>query len=356
MVTQKTDLIFFKSKLQEYINSESKCLYNFEDYEQRENELDQLIGLRNREYETLGKFPNEKESYTDNEINMCALNTSYADWFLLLSRLSPSHPLVDLGSGYSKGSIISSLYPQLCKVESFEYIKERVDSTRESLKENNLESNHIHHCDLRDFFPKAKRYFLYLPTGELVHSILRRIEKLAKSEEIEIYAIESHGDLINFIAKESWLDQQVFTKIKTPRHDNNIYLFKSKNVDTTNEGINEREKHLAQIFDQIKSQEVQIPPYQYFYDFKNSAQDFDQILFQDERGEWIGDLKGAQLCLLDNKRPHLELAYPKRRIPYTVAKKLIRPNESLRESISRRHKDEGIRKIYIRPRFFIETI
>lgn len=352
-----TNIEQFKIKLQEYINHDFQCLYDSDEFEKKERELDQLIGLISAESENVGKFPDQKESYTDEEINLCALNTSYADWYQFLSKLNPKSTICDLGSGHSKGSIISALFPNFCQVKSYEYIEQRVSATKKALQINGLSHENIYHCNFLDEFPRATKYYIYLPAGNLVHKILSQLQHFSLDEQIEIYAVESHGDLINFISKEEWLTKDELLTLKTPRHDTTLYLFKSKDKEKIEKIIRSKKQWVNETNSLLKqNKKAPIAPLTSFYDQRDLCDNYDQIIFQDERGLWIGDMMNAELCLLDKNKPFIELTYPKRRIPYSQAIALLRPSKKIQESIVLRREQKNLRKIYIKPDFFVETI
>lgn len=351
------NILSFKNLLNEYLKSDFQCLCDEKSIMEKEAALEDLAGLKSCEDTIKGKYGHLKDSYTDNELSMTALNTSFADWYVLLKHLNQDETLIDLGSGYSKGSILSAIYEDLANVESYEYIMERVNSSKEALRTLALSDKTIHHQNLLTHFPEGNNYFMYLPASIFTEKILLQILEIACRQRIKLYAVESHGDFINLLKSKKWLNLKEKLSLKTPRHDPSIYIFNSLDTSECHCILEEiQEKNSQTLLDLETKNESGMCSIDNYFLLQELLKPDDQIIFEDERGHWIGDFKGSGLCFLDYKKTHIELQYPKRRIPFTKAIKILRPNKDLTKSIHQRRVTPNFRKIYIYPHFFIETI
>ncbi|WP_034729817.1 hypothetical protein [Bacteriovorax sp. BSW11_IV] len=351
------NILSFKNLLNDYLKSDFQCLCDEKAIVEKEAALEDLVGLKNCEDNIIGKYNHLKDSYTDNELSMNALNTSFADWYVLLKHINHDETLIDLGSGYSKGSILSALYENVANVESYEYILERVNSSKKALRSLELSDKTIHHQNLLTNFPEGKNYFMYLPASVFTEKMLTHLFEIACKHQICLYAVESHGDFINLLKSKKWLNLKEKLSLKTPRHDPSIYIFNSLDPKECLSILKETHNKNEQTLTNLKNKsETVMCSINNFYSLQEISKADDQIVFEDERGQWIGDFKESSLCFLDHKKPHIELQYPKRRIPFTKAIKILRPNEELTKTIRLRRENPNFRKIYIYPHFFIETI
>jgi SAM-dependent methyltransferase len=149
-----------------------------------------------------------------------ALNTSYLDYYQLLQFIPKGSIFVDVGSGYSRGSFIAQKLER--DYVGLEYIQERVE-----VANKNLTHNMVRQCDvIKEELPIGDYYFLYLPHGPVLYQSLKKIQQIARTRQVRLLVIESHGDVVEYLKQQSWL-KPIETGMKTslPRHNRKIYCF-----------------------------------------------------------------------------------------------------------------------------------
>lgn len=168
-----------------------------------------------------------------------ALLTNYFDYYQVLEDVK-GKTLVDLGAGYCKGTLLAQYLGLSCKCISVEVEAVRVQAA----KGLSLEAVDILCEDLLDNslnLPIADAYFMYLPAGPLLNSIINKV--INQKIEAVFYMIESHGDFIDSIRFYPELFEELDSNLSVTqrRHDNKIYKFKSKIL----ENININKKNLS---------------------------------------------------------------------------------------------------------------
>lgn len=153
-----------------------------------------------------------------------ALNTSYQDFENIADYLQSQEvtELLDIGSGDGRSLIHLG---NRMKMTGVELHPERVKSTTETLERNNIHAR-VLELDLnRDELPYSQSYYLYFPTGEALDFILCQMYQRRK-ENFWLVAMESHGDLIETLSQQVWLDQVHHIPSPMPRHKKGIYFFR----------------------------------------------------------------------------------------------------------------------------------
>lgn len=158
-----------------------------------------------------------------------ALNTSWYDYYQLIT--CSRKKVLDVGSGYSKGTLLA-LTLGYNHFHSVEFVKERVQWAIDKAKELNLDIS-LFQCanalsiDLSSY----DNFLIYQPTGRLLSEF---INKLSVNENKEVWAIESHGDLIFRLEGDPRLiNKEPLLTLSSKRHDQIVYSFKTKNSPLT---------------------------------------------------------------------------------------------------------------------------
>ena len=308
-----------------------------------EKQLDEFFQLKYKEIES--KLLSQKnnyssDSYIENELESNALNNSYLDFYKMALSLNiqEHESFVDLGAGYCKAGLSISLFNPNIKVQCLEFVKERVLSAREASKKLDKHNAHFIVQDLLDHqleLPIANYYFIYLPNGKLLESLLKRLKLISKSFSFKLIVIESHGELVNRIRLESsWLEPPQ-SKLKTmlPRHDNQIYVFQTRAHHKATSELESSIHKLEQVIYCPKQSEL------VFKDIDHG---------QDTSYLWSASSLDAQLNLLELNSPKLELRFPPKIMPIANIESI---NSSLCESyeslFKRRDQNEDFR-IYLK--------
>ena len=193
-----------------------------------------LSDLINKEVESILNI-----NYTQNEssinsveediyqnIESEALLTNYFDYFQILDDVG-EETLVDLGAGYCKGTLLSQYLGLSGHCISIEVETVRVKAARlvSSIPREILHADLLSE-DLK--LPMAQAYFMYLPAGPLLNSVIKKI--IIQKIEAIFYIIESHGDFIDTINYYPEIFEEIESNLKVSqhRHDKKIYKFKSK--------------------------------------------------------------------------------------------------------------------------------
>lgn len=186
-----------------------------------DEKLDKEFGL---EIEKTEALINSKNPFHYQGLNSNALLTSYLDYYQIFNFIGKDSLLIDVGSGYSRGTLLAEKLNFQCV--SIEVVRERVSCTK-SVLEN---KNSLIEADITDpnfELPVAPYYLLYLPHGIVLYEALRKIQKIAKYYKTRIIVIESHGQVIDYLKlQNNWL-KLVTNHLKTSnaRHNSNIYIF-----------------------------------------------------------------------------------------------------------------------------------
>ncbi len=173
-----------------------------------------------------------EESYVGHGLSAEALYTSFADYYQMLTHplIRPGDTFVDVGAGICKGSLIAKALDLKIDVLSLELVQERVEAATQALIKKDLSTSGLHVCDLlSESLPRAKHYFIYLPTGVLLSKLLLELRQYCQDSDFYVWCIESHGDLVPTLKHLApWLelvsDQE---KLHSIRHDQALYIFKS---------------------------------------------------------------------------------------------------------------------------------
>ncbi|PIK16175.1 hypothetical protein [Halobacteriovorax sp. JY17] len=181
---------------------------------------------------SLKKSETPSNLYLSETLREEALNTSWYDYFLLIQlSLKKGIRIIDIGSGYSKGSLLS-LVLGFTHFLSVELVPERIEWAINKAHELGLCTESFIIADILEIDLRSyDALFLYQPTGEFLTSFLN---KVSKNSSQMIWAIESHGDLIPRLDLDSRLfNKEVLTTFSSMRHDSNLYSYKIKNSPLT---------------------------------------------------------------------------------------------------------------------------
>lgn len=180
------------------------------------------IPLENSPFKSQGSY-NSEELYDD----LCseALLTSYIDYFQILLDAKGMKGL-DIGAGNGRGTFLSSYLGNIAKLDSIELHKERAEKSINSFKDFEEKKNKYIYGNALDIdFSPYDFFYLYFPTGKTFDQILRKVIKLEKV--VYFYICESHGDMIDICSKLSFLKKINEIPCHLPRHNPNIYKFKT---------------------------------------------------------------------------------------------------------------------------------
>ena len=337
-----------------------------------DREIDHLFGIDFRLIESRVIPESDKASYTSIKIEDSALYNSYFDFYRLKQKLPlrEGDHIVDLGSGYGRMKLLYNLlFPEI-KVTAIEKIEKRMKPGFEALKSLNLPTDDFHCDDLQTCpLPKADYYFYYLPKGELLDIIMKRLEDIACYNPLTLITIESHGDLLEaFRCEYDWIKgdaRKIPTKI--PRHDPHFYFFKSYPPKTCQGILRERKDELNQAFSILKDGEDLIfqklkAPF-LFYLLKelgnNQSYEFlidDQDIGQFDPYRWLGSTYGLQVGLGKT----IELLYPKRVVKLQDILFITQAEKKFQYFIQKRFEQKPIipfgvvKKIIVAPEEIIE--
>ena len=164
------------------------------------------------------------ETYTGNNLDESALNTSWADYYFMLMLLEEnSLKMLDIGSSYSKGTLLSEALG-LENIHSVELIEPRVNHSKEILKKMSLNGERIFNNDaLEILYKDYDILFIYQPVSKFLSDLLT---KASLENKAKIWAIESHGDLINRIDLDSrFINKIELFKLASKRHLPYLYQY-----------------------------------------------------------------------------------------------------------------------------------
>jgi len=189
----------------------------------------------------IASYPKEKQSsetYTDGLISPEALYTSFSDYHIIYQdfRQRGLNTFCDLGGGIGKGKLLfdalSSSQPNPPRSYSFELIPERSERglfAHQKLKFS-FPEGFINGDLLVEPLPSCQSYFIYLPVGSALDSILDKLEELCLHSTAILYVIESHGDLISYLRKSLPLSLLKKHSLKGTRHNPYLHIFEISNL------------------------------------------------------------------------------------------------------------------------------
>src|SRR5690606_35107278 len=192
---------------------------------QIDRELDLYFGI---DISIEDQMKSQKDYFYTNEnhLEQAALNTSYFDFYQILKNLPKNSTIVDLGAGYARMALLNKLFNFGHRVVSIEGVGERLEAAKKycGKEEDFLVQDMLHESFS---LPEADAYFLYLPTGEVLEKILSHFLQMARRKQFRIYAIESHGNLIDHLwLNQAWMyDEEIDLVTSLPRHKEKIYSF-----------------------------------------------------------------------------------------------------------------------------------
>lgn len=334
--------IFNKILLNQFISLTELNDLSLEDVISIENQLDDYFQLNYKDTEnTLLNIADNYPiaSYIESELENSALNNSYLDFYRIALALDIKNfeTFVDLGAGYCKAGLGIGLLNPSINVMCLEFVKERVNRAKEASSKLTLPNTQFIVQDLLEEkieLPIANYYFIYLPNGKLLESLLRRLKQLSKVSDFKLIIIESHGELVNRVLIESsWLIQEdIILQSSLSRHDNNIYIFQSRKQHTK---LSKRESSLHALEKVI-------------YSDKQSELIFnEQDHGHSEKYKWSASSLNAHLSFLNLKSVKLELTYPPKIMPISDIESINQDLNKISylDIFKKRSKDENF-KIY----------
>lgn len=162
-----------------------------------------------------------------------ALLTSQADFETIFTKLIRPKSWVEFGSGYGLGPLLfANKFPE-AKSTGIEFEKVRYETSLKLLAESGLKNVSLHYLDLlTSEIPISDYYFFYFPTGHVLDRILSELGKM--EHEFRIVVIESHGDFLERLKFEEWLEKEDEVKIHSARHHDHAVIFKKIKKRETN--------------------------------------------------------------------------------------------------------------------------
>lgn len=196
---------------------------------QLDHALDSSFGLNIDQLERSIHSQIENENENENEsyylgLNASALQTSYLDFYQIFQYIPENAVIVDVGSGYSRGTLLAQKLGRKCI--GIEAVEQRVTACQKLL----THKEDIIHADITDenfCLPVGDYYFIYLPHGKVLYQTLKKIQKIATGRKVTLVVIESHGNVIEYLdAQDHWLVKRKETLTTSlPRHDTKIYFY-----------------------------------------------------------------------------------------------------------------------------------
>ncbi len=146
-----------------------------------------------------------------------ALLTSEEDFRTIFSHIPEINVWIEPGSGHGLGPILfAGLHPHKSSI-GIEFEKSRIESSEAAKLAIGISNVSFQHLDLLNCkIPEGDTYFFYFPTGIVLDRILFNLSE--REDFIRIIAIESHGDLLDRLRKESWLSEIKQIPLKSQRH------------------------------------------------------------------------------------------------------------------------------------------
>lgn len=257
-----------------------------------------------------------------------ALSTNILDLENIFQSPYVNGTFLDLGSGTGESVLLyAELFPDR-KAIGIDFEESRILASKSFI----LHNTEFIHADLLSCpIPCADTYFLYFPTGPVLDRVLTTLYEMKK--DFHLVAIESHGDLLNRLERENWLEVVHEIPLTSKRHYPNARIFKRS--------FEERSPELL--------------PFTLSYQHK-------YLLIADE---WIGETYGLEWTEGDR----FELETPPRTIHWKDVKKLmlsedfpphvqkvlnLRREGELAFELNERSLTGFIRKIILNPSFQLE--
>ena len=291
-------------------------------------EIDKLFQIES--YALESKDYDSKHFYTDGLTSADALYTDYQDLLQIHKLLIALgvKSFCDLGAGIGRAKLLFDYLKSPFQSYSIEFVKERHYEGLKSHKKLNLpfpegfQNSNLLTCPP----PQCDAYFIYLPVGEVLEKTLAALESIFLNKSCYIIAIESHGDLLNYL-EDTHDHFKLIEKIplKAKRHHEQMCLY------------------------QWSPKKEKIPFWSHWKEFKN-RENF-QILVEDDQGTWLADLKDSQFGI---QRHTVETQFPPRIIPLSQVKGFVEiKGEGLKLIEKRRAAFKGplgeMRKLFVLP-------
>lgn len=155
-----------------------------------------------------------------------ALLTSEEDFRAIFKMLPDIQTWIEPGSGHGLGPLLfAKLFPEKRSI-GIEFEKSRFDISQKLKTESNLSNVQFEHLDLfENDLPIGDTYFFYFPTGMVLDRILNSLSK--RKDIFRVIAIESHGDLLPRLKKETWLNEIKQIPLSMSRHHPFALVFES---------------------------------------------------------------------------------------------------------------------------------
>ena len=261
-----------------------------------------------------------------------ALLTSEEDFRRIFAALPDIKVWAELGSGHGLGPLLfAHLFPQK-KSLGIEFEKPRFDISVQLKNEHHLTNvdfilGDMLTCDI----PQADTYFLYFPTGMVLDRVLHELG--SRNEMFQLVAIESHGDLLERLKKESWLKASMEIPLSSPRHCD-----------------------VARVFTKISQKQNDLHDFSFLKKY---------LLIEDENSQWLGESLGLEWLKADE----FKLLVPPRSFKESQVKEvleladvdkcfqpalLLRGLGELRIVTETAELQGHLRKIYVAPCFKVE--
>lgn len=172
-----------------------------------------------------------QKSGNDKGLQAEALLTSEEDFRAIFSELPDSQSWIELGSGHGRGPLLfASLYPQKTSI-GIEFESARFEISQQLKHTAGLSNVEFIQADLLNCsIPVGDVYFLYFPTGIILDRILHELG--SRTGEFKLIAIESHGDLLPRLRKESWLRTIKEIPLHSLRHSPHAVVFEKCGLKT----------------------------------------------------------------------------------------------------------------------------
>ena len=216
-------------------------------------------------------------------LTMEALSTSYLDYYKVLNDLGAQKSLLDVGSGYCRGTFLANELGFKC--QSIE-----LDEHRASFAKKRYPNQVFIQNILKKEIFVSDAYFLYIPWSSISNEVLRFIYE--KNIECILYVIESHGDFIsnmNLYKNFHLVEDSLTTSNK--RHLNKIFKYKFK-------PSNEFQSIRAD--DYKKSESFPLWFLKYAHNVKSLYIDTNSV--DGKKLKWSSPLVGSYCCYYNGRR------------------------------------------------------
>ena len=166
----------------------------------------------------------ENSAYAGENLKEEALNTSWYDYLLMLRVLIQRNAtMIDLGSGYSKGTLLSLALNE-DRIISIELVKERIAQACSAAIKKDLRTDFFHQGDALNFdLSLYDTYFIYQPVSSFLSKLL---DKISNNPGSKIWAVESHGDLISRLEIDSrFTFKEEVLQLSSKRHHPSLFEY-----------------------------------------------------------------------------------------------------------------------------------